>query len=93
MGRKRALHKKWSDYTEEEVYKIQQEVCMGCKYFVETSASLNSHCSYIADTGKRRGCRPELCDKKELCERKKPKDHIPEIVPSAIIGRKYYKEV
>ena len=60
-----ALHEKWADYTEKEIYKTIKEKCLHCPYSSTEKQSedfiSNCTCSYILITGKMRGCRPEDC--------------------------------
>ena len=55
------LHKSWSDYTEEEIRKIDNERCKNCKYksFLTGNEII---CNYLCITGKRRETRPEDCN-------------------------------
>ena len=55
------LHKHWSDYTEEEIRKIDNERCKKCKYKSFLTGNEIIICNYLCITGKRRETRPEDC--------------------------------
>ena len=55
------LHKRWSDYTEEEIRKIDNERCKNCKYKSFFFVNEVLFCNYLGITGKRRETRPEDC--------------------------------
>lgn len=56
------LHKRWNDYTEEEIRKIDNERCKNCKYKSFLTGNDIIVCNYLVITGKRRETRPEDCN-------------------------------
>ena len=60
-----ALHEKWADYTEKEIYKTIKEKCLHCPYSSTEKRNVkfikDCTCNYILITGKMRECRPEDC--------------------------------
>lgn len=68
-----ALHKRFSEYTKEEIVKIKESVCMKHKcpylgrlvmcnaYNKKDSSTANKTCNYLLYTGKMRGCMPDEC--------------------------------
>lgn len=55
------LHKRWNDYTEDEIKKIDNERCKKCKYKSFLTGNDIIVCNYLVITGKRRETRPEDC--------------------------------
>ena len=55
------LHKRWNDYTEDEIRKIDNEKCKNCKYKSFLVGNEVLFCNYLGITGKRRETRPEDC--------------------------------
>lgn len=59
-----ALHKHWSEYTRDEIYKTVNEKCRNYPYASGQAMSNDRQrvlCNYMEITGTRRGCRPEDC--------------------------------
>ena len=56
------LHKRWNDYTEDEIRKIDNERCKNCKYKSFLTGNDIIVCNYFVITGKRRETRPEDCN-------------------------------
>ena len=69
--------KPWREMAEEEINAIKKEKCRKCKYankYCTTKDCLSKlTCDYIGKTGRRRGCRPDECDKFEPVEKKRKK--------------------
>ena len=59
--------KPWGEMTDAEIRKITKEKCQYCKYSRKLTFGVRSDnvimCAYILVEKKRRGCRPECCDK------------------------------
>lgn len=59
--------KPWRDMTATEIAKTKKEQCRFCKYATKVSTAGDGFttmlCDYIGQTGHRRGCRPDECDK------------------------------
>ena len=56
------LHKRWNDYTEDEIRKIDNERCKHCKYKSFLTGNEVLICNYLCITSKRRETRPEDCN-------------------------------
>lgn len=58
------LHERWKEYTVKEIEKIKNKHCRKCPYSgtVGSKNTDNNICDYLLVTGKRRGCRPEVCE-------------------------------
>lgn len=56
------LHKRWNEYTEDEIRKIYNERCKHCKYKSFLFGNEVLFCNYLGITGKRRETRPEDCN-------------------------------
>ena len=56
------LHKRWNNYTEDEIRKIDNERCKNCKYKSFLTVNKIIVCNYLGITGKRRETRPEDCN-------------------------------
>ena len=60
-----ALHENFNEYTDAEITKIKEKVCIknNCPYLGYESASsgVNKTCNYILYTGKARRCMPDDC--------------------------------
>lgn len=77
MSKKKPLHERWRDYTEEEINDIKRNVCIAheCPYFSALFDGQGTskediartpggrYCDYICLTGKPRGCMPDQCTK------------------------------
>lgn len=69
MAKKKSkiLHEKWHEYTEAEIKNIVETHCKECPYLGHLNTAYGekinpySCCDYLYVTGKRRGCRPEVC--------------------------------
>ena len=61
-GISKMLHKRWKDYTEEEIRKIDNERCKNFKYKSFLTGNDIIVCNYLVITGKRRETRPEDCN-------------------------------
>ena len=59
--------KPWRKMTDEEIRKITKEKCQYCKYSRKLTFGTRCEnvimCAYILVEKKRRGCRPDHCDK------------------------------
>lgn len=48
-----------------EKFKVKpRETCKGCKYLKQDWSHTGYYCHYMIDTGERRGCPADKCDKK-----------------------------
>ena len=75
VNKPQILHKRFEDYTKEELLAIKREKCLNCNHFAKKGtgneedfekqnnyAYLNvCTCNYLIDMGSPRICRPELC--------------------------------
>ena len=70
------MQKPWEEMTVDEINKIKSENCKDCIYAEWTGDLDRSRpslilCCYILKTGKRRGCSPMNCTRKEKIKEKR----------------------
>lgn len=63
------LHKRFKDYTSDEINEIVNSKCINCKYsrylngyaYTDELKNKNRSCNFLVNTGHRRIVRPDLC--------------------------------